>query len=276
MKEPQPLFLRERHKNMSDDFDSQLNITQSNNPSSSEKITTSSKIGGLPKTLATVSSAPQSPASHLKLVVSKDTKPSLKRPTSKAVSEPVYKSAPSLNHYFTAEVRRRSPDDFIMVAHDPFHYLRCELPLKFEEGEEGLSLVCQFPTIGDDELVDFIEEDEDLLGIVLITFNMHILQNLFSFCAAHKVKNLIIKATDEQFKGLGIYQEFIKHVDKMPTKQGMMMEITIPVHSNSRAECDEFMEDMTTQFRKTLWQEKITNSAIRDYLKANVRLSVVH
>jgi hypothetical protein len=171
----------------------------------------------------------------------------LKLVASTAVSEPVYKSAPSQRHYFTAEVRRRSPDDFIMVAHDPFHYLRCELPLKFEEGGEGLSLVCQFPTIGDDELVDFIEEDEDLLGIVLITFNMHILQNLFSFCAAHKVKNLIIKATDEQFKD-----------------------------SNSRAECDEFMDDMTTQFRKTLWQEQITNSAIRDYLKANVRLSVVH
>jgi hypothetical protein len=194
---------------------------------------------------------------------------------SKGVSEPVYKSAPSLNHYFTAEVRRRSPDDFIMVAHDPFHYLRCELPLKFEEGEEGLSLVCQFPTIGDDELVDFIEEDEDLLGIVMITFHMHILQNLFSFCAAYKVKNLIIKATDEQFKGLGIYQEFIKHVDKMPTKQGMMMEITIPVHSNSRAECDEFMDDMTTQFRQTLWQDYSSNPAIRNYLVANVRLSIV-
>jgi hypothetical protein len=61
-----------------------------------------------------------------------------------------------------------------MVARDPFHYLHCELPLKFEKIEKVLSLVCQFPTICDDELVDFIDGDENLLGITLISFHMQI------------------------------------------------------------------------------------------------------
>ena len=154
--------------------------------------------------------------------------------------------------------------------------LRCELPLKFEETEEALSLICQFPTIGDDQLVDFIDDDESLLGIVLVSFHMHILQNLFLFSAAHQVKNIIVKTTEEQFKGLGIHEELIRHVDKIPTKKGIAIEMTIPVHSDSLMLCDELMEDMTAQFRKTLWQEQKANPAIRDYLKTNVRFSVAH
>jgi hypothetical protein len=196
----------------------------------------------------------------------------LKPLQSNGISSPIQKSEPSPRHYFTAEVRKRSPYDFVMAAHDPFHFLHCELPLKFEQSEEALSLVCQFPTVCDEELIEFVEEDEDLLGIVLITFHMHILQNLFSFCAAHKVKNLIIKATEEQFKGLGIYQEFIKHVDKIPTKNEIAMEITLPVRVKA---CRESMDDMTTQFRQTLWQDYSSNPAIRNYLVTNVRLSIV-
>lgn len=196
-----------------------------------------------------------------------------------AVSEPIYKSLPSPKHYFMAEVRKRSPYDFIMAARDPFHYLHCELPLTFEEdqeeGKRSFSLVCEFPTIGDDALVAFIEGDEDLLGMILISFQMQILKNLFLFCAARKADKLIIQATEGQFHGLGIYGEFIQHVDKIPTKKGMDMEITIPFHAHSLKTCDEFMDNIMWKFRQTLWRDQRSNLAIRSYLKANVRLSVV-
>jgi hypothetical protein len=252
---------------MSEPLDSQPDATP-NNKLSSVKTTES-----LPE-------AP--PASHLKLVIPKDSSEISKASTlplklldSNTISAPVYKSVPSKSSYFTAEIRKRSPYDFVMVARDPFHYLNCELSLKFEESEKALSLVCQFPTICDDELVDFIDGDENLLGITLISFHMQILKNLFVFCRAHKVKNLIIKATEEQFAELGIYEEFIKYVDKIPTKQGMDVEITIPFHAQSLAECDEFIDDMMAQFRKTLWKEQSSNPTIRNYLKANVCLSIV-
>src|SRR5690606_34684866 len=102
-----------------------------------------------------------------------------------------------------------------------------------------------------------------------------ILKNLFVFCSAHKVQTLIIKATEEQFASLGIYEEFTQYVDKIPTKQGADVEIMIPIHSKSIEHGKEFMDNMMAQFRKTLWQDQSSNPAIRNYLKTNVRLSIV-
>jgi hypothetical protein len=242
---------------MSEFFDSQSDLIQSGD-SSPVRAT-----AAFPETCATEIKVS---APSLKLV-----------PT--IISAPVYESTSSQHQHFTAEVRKRSPYDFVMVARDPFHYLHCDLPLTFEENQwekkRSFSLVCQFPTICDEELADFINDDEDLLGITLITFHMQILKNLFVFCSTHQAHNLIIKATEEQFAALGIYHEFIKHVDKIPTKQGISIEITILIHSKSLAQCNEFIDDMMAQFRKTLWGAQSTNSAIRDYLKTNVRLSIV-
>lgn len=271
---------------MSQDSDFHFDCTQNDNPQPigtiafpPDETLSGSNVSVLPKALTAVS--PQSP-SHLKLVISRTPKmpsSSLKAVTSSAISDSVYRSAAAKNSNFTAEVRKRSPYDFLMVARDPFHYLDCELPLTFEEnqeeGKKSFLLVCRFPTICDDALVDFIEGDEDLLGIIMIQFQMQILENLFAFCTVQNVGNLIIRTTEEQFKELGIYQNFIKHVDKIPTKKGISIEMAIPVHSNSLTKCDKFMDDMTAQFRKTMWQDQSSNPAIRDYLKTNVRLSII-
>lgn len=194
---------------------------------------------------------------------------------SSGVFQPIHMITPEKNSYFTAEIRKRSPYDFIMVARDPFHYLNCELPLKIENIEDVPSIICQFPVISDQDLADFVDCNDDLFGIILVTFHMQILKNLFLFCGTHKIANLIIKASENQFAGLGIYEEFIKHVDKIPKKQGMNIEITIPVHTNSLADSEEFIDAVTAKFRKILWSDQKTNAAIRNYLKANVRLSIV-
>jgi hypothetical protein len=196
-----------------------------------------------------------------------------------AISAPVYTSMRSLKHYFTAEVRARSPYDFIMVAQDLFHYLHCELPLQFKANEEGkqtsLTLVSNFPTICNEDLVDFIDENEDLLGMILIQFHMHILQNLFLFCHHQGVQSLILEVTEKQFKELGIYREFIRSVEKNSTDEGIRLEITIPFYDSSLMTCSEFMDYIAAKFRKTLWKEQKASPAIRDYLKTNVRLSIV-
>lgn len=248
---------------MTNDFDSQPDVTQSDLIPLAE--------GESKSPCEEVTADPESPAA----ITPKGSNPPLKLVTSIAVSEPIHKSTPSTRHYFTAEIRRRSPDDFIMAARDPFHYLYCELPLKFEKNEGVLSLICQFPTICDDALVDFIEEDEDLLGMVLISFHMQILKNLFILCAAHTVQKLTLQVTEDQFEGLGIYEEFIKYVDKIPTKRGMTMELIIPFQSNSLEQCDELINTVTMEFRQTLWHDQSSNPAIRAYLKSNVRLSIV-
>jgi hypothetical protein len=252
----------EDNNNMTNDFDSQPDVPQSDKVPVSETGTTPSLE------VVVDFQASQAPAAN-------SFGPSLKLITLAAVSEPAHRSIDSPQHYFTAEIRRRSPHDFIMVARDSFHYLYCELPLSFEEGENGLSLICQFPTICDDELVGFIEENEDLLGMALISFHMQILKNLFLFCAAHKVQNLILQATEVQFEGLGIYQDFIKYVDKIPTTEGALLEITVPFSVSSLIKWEALMENIIQKFRKTLWQDQSSVPTIRNYLKANVRLSII-
>jgi hypothetical protein len=179
------------------------------------------------------------------------------------------------NSYFTVEIRKRSPHDFIMVARDPFHHLNCEIPLKFENIEDDISLICKFPEICEEEFVDFINCDDYLFGMILITFHMQILKNLFMFCRTHKVQNLIIKASKEHFAGLGVYEEFIKDIYKVPTMRGIGVEITIHVHSDRLTECDEIIDGIMAKFRKKLWKDQKTNADIRNYLKNNVRLSIV-
>jgi hypothetical protein len=211
-------------------------------------------------------------ANHLFLV--RMSQPSSQEPslTPNGLSAPVQGSEPSPRNYFTAEVRRRSPYNFVMAAHDPFHYLRCELALEFEENDGIQSLICQFPEICDEELSEFVEDDETLLGMALIQFQMQILQNLFVFCAAHNAGNLIIQTTEDQWSTLGIYKNFVKYADPIPMKGGAVMEVTLPVHVKA---CNESIDDITEQFRQTLWQDYSENQSIRNYLAANVRFSVV-
>jgi hypothetical protein len=250
----------EGNHNMINDFDSQSDATQGDETPVSK---TEPSLEVIVNFQASQAAAASNSSIPLKLI------------TSAALSEPAHRSIASSGHYFTAEIRRRSPDDFVMVAHDSFHYLYCELPLSFERGEDGLSLICQFPTICDDELVSFIEENEDLLGMVLISFHMRILKDLFLFCGAQKVQNLILQATEVQFEGLGIYQDFIRYVDKIPTTKGTLLEITIPFLASSLLKWEALMKDLTQKFRKTLWHDHSSDPAIRNYLKANVRLNII-
>lgn len=216
----------------------------------------------------------EQPLQTHRLFLVKMPQPSSEEPPlmSNGLSSPVQGSKPSPRNYFTAEVRRRSPYNFVMVAHDPFHYLRCELALEFEENDGIQSLTCQFPEICDEELSEFVEEDEMLLGMALVQFQMQVLQNLFVFCAAHNARNLIVKTTEDQWRTLGVYKNFVKYVDAIPMEKEADMEITLPVRLKA---CDESIDDITEQFRQTLWRNYSENQSIRNYLVANVRFSVV-
>ena len=245
---------------MPKDFDSQPNLPQDNNPSS-PKVSKPS--------LKTPIALPQKPHPALKLVVSNVISP--------ANLDPVQKSKPPQSRGFTAEVRKRSPYNFMVAARDDSHYLSCNLPLALEENKEGkaASAIVEFPSICSELLGDFIEDDEDLLGMILIQFHMQILKNLLLFCLSCKIQTLIIYTNENQAKQLGVYEDFIKHMDNVPLKNRIGVRLMIPVNAKVLEQCNNLIDDIVSRFRRMLWEGKASNSAMWDYLISNRHFSIV-
>lgn len=178
---------------------------------------------------------------------------------------------------FTAEVHRRSPYDFVMIAKDPFHGLHCELPLKFEKnkGNNGWTVTCRFPCICEEEMTELIQEDQTLLDMALTQFRLQVLKNLLLFCNAHNVDKLLIQVDGNYENLLLDYENFVSSQKMIPANQGMCVQMRIVVNTKAVHDCREFIEEMTEEFRQILWQEKGINPSIRDYLMSNVRFSII-
>jgi hypothetical protein len=172
---------------------------------------------------------------------------------------------------FAAEVCMRTPTLYTMAAREPYHYLRCNLPLEIEEDESSLSpvsIVCQFPPLSADHLKDFVEEDETLLGMILVQFQMKILKQLLLFCLNHSAETLMIQVGEDQGDYMGIYQRFVTYEDRIPMKSGKMIQMTIPVNPEILRKCTDFIDEIYEKFLQTLWRRQRKNAAIRAYLKS--------
>lgn len=213
----------------------------------------------------------QKKTSHLKLVVSNP--------------PPVQKEKPSQkvrrNTGFISEIRMRSPSQYILVASDPFHRLDCELVLELHDNEdehelEARSIVCHFPDIIAEGLSDFVQQDETLYAMILIQFQIKLLELVLLFCSNHDTLNLIIYANDT-FEGhaLGIYENLVAYenklpaISKIPTATGTKTQMLIPTTRETFDKCIDLMHHVSENFRKALWEEKGANPCIRGYLKSN-------
>lgn len=188
----------------------------------------------------------------------------------------IYTSVPSTRPYFLAEVQAYSSYDLVMIAQDLFHDLHCKIPLRFQavnQGEkEHLALISQFPMIGDCALGDTIEEDENLLGFVLICFHVFILENLILFCASQTVETLIINTMEAEYQVLEIYKDFSQSMKKTKTPKGNAVELTIPLYTESLRNCQKFMDIVMDKFCKTLRHNQRANPIIRNYLNQNMHI----
>lgn len=172
---------------------------------------------------------------------------------------------------FTTEVRNRGPYLYEMVLQDSSHCLQCNLTLEVEEAceiEPG-TVICHFPTIVDEQLKDFVEEDEILYGMIMVQFHMKVLEQLFLFCTNHYASRLTIYTDDDQADELGIYEDFLSHQDQTLTVQGEKTEMVIPVNQESYDAWIGFMTETSVKFGQELWREQRSNPVIRSYLKSH-------
>lgn len=227
---------------MPKDSDSKPNQSQSttDKPSLSEKTTSEKK------------------PSHLKLVVSNPDSAQDKAP---APSE----SAPS-NAGFTAGVRNIGPQIYEMNIQDPFHDLKCNLFLDIETDRGEMAVVCHFPNILN-ESNQFLEEDEMLYGVIMVQFQMKILEQLFLFCGDHEASRLMIYMDDAPAEGFEIYHHFLAHQDRNLTTDGEQTTMVISVNVETLDRLRSFMTENNLKLEQGLWREQRFNPAIRQYLK---------
>ena len=175
----------------------------------------------------------------------------------------------SSNTGFTAEIRKKGYDLYEMNLQDPFHDFGCDLILEIEARDGDTTVVCHFPTFLDDSH-KMLDEDETLYGIIMVQFQLRVLEELFMFCAVHDACQLIIYMDDSQAEGFGIYQNFLVHCDEALTERGEQTEMVIPTRK-AFAKWRNFIKKTNIELEQDLWREQRTNPVIRRYLMSRSR-----
>jgi hypothetical protein len=202
---------------------------------------------------------------ELKLVVSNP-------PLTQNAQSPLQSKTPKTE--FTVEVKNRGPYLYEMAIYEPSHYLECTLTIEIEESRDGLKpgqVICHFATIEDESLRDFVEEDETLYGMIMVQFQMKVLEQLLLFCGKHYVSQLILYTDDRQAEQLGVYEAFLIDQNQPLSMRGEKTEMVIPVNPKIFADWLNFMAQTTVKFMQELWREQPSNPIIRDYLKSLIR-----
>lgn len=171
---------------------------------------------------------------------------------------------------FTVNVYLKGPSLYEMTIQDPSHHLKCDLILEVEEpldDSDAGSVICHFPTISDEALNDFVEEDETLYGMLMIQFQIQVLEQLLLFCATHYASTLVIFADDDQADALGVYQDFLTYKDQTLTHKGEKTEMVIPADQETFDAWIDFMDQINKNFHQSLWRDQKANPVIRNYLK---------
>lgn len=168
---------------------------------------------------------------------------------------------------FIFKTKKIGQQVYEMTIQDPFHELECGLILDIERREGETIVVCHFPTFLD-KSHKILDEDETLYGIIVVQFQMKVLEQLFLFCANHNASHLIIYMDDTQAEGFGIYQDFLVYCDETLTGNGEQTEMVIPSDQKTFDKWRTFMNKTNLGFEQDLWRKQRTNPVIRRYLKS--------
>jgi len=169
---------------------------------------------------------------------------------------------------FRTEVQVKSSHLYVMVAQDLAHFLACDLILEIQDneleqeeagdevGQDALAsrkVICHFPRIDDEKLRKLAWEDVTLCRILMVMFQLKIMEQLLLFCTTHHAANLVIFADDDQANELGIYRDFLAHKDQTFTPKIEKTKMTISADPETFGAWLYFMEEVTIKFRQTLW-----------------------
>lgn len=179
---------------------------------------------------------------------------------------------------FLVDFQEFSQNLYVLRAKEMDHGLTFEMTLELKESypfsdnanEESYLvpvITCNFPHIDDEKLHHKVFGDEYLTRMLILKFQLKVLEQLFLFCEDKNVVKLIITFNEMNLGYIEAYRRFFFSEEQIITPKGEQTEIVIFTHVEIYDEIIDFIDETDNNFRQTLWQEQRFNPAFQQYLK---------
>ena len=190
---------------------------------------------------------------------------------------PIYALTQSPKQSFLWDFQEISLGIFIARFRDTFHELFFEITLELKDSllasddeEQYIEriLVGNFHSVDVQRLQQKVHWDEYLQGMILIQFQLKILEQLLLFCEEKHTTYLFLIFNEANQDYIEIYQRFIISKEEILSNHGEKIRISLPTDVSVYDELIDFMEEVDQSFRQTLWTEQRNNPIYREYLKS--------
>jgi hypothetical protein len=174
---------------------------------------------------------------------------------------------------FTCAIERAYPkkNHYTMESHHEFHFLHHTMSMEIvkDDNHMGKTLICQFPNIDIESLSVFVDDDDYLIGAILVHFQMNIMNELLRFCKLRGIENLIVKVDTFSLEGLAIYEDISCSRVAMVGAQEPITKICINVTEEILDDWQTSIDITLQETKMALWRDQAKNVSIRNYLKYN-------
>lgn len=189
-------------------------------------------------------------------------------------------SAGSVSEPLFFDIKEISSNLYVCKFHDLSHGLACELHLELKHNFLTLDVSAEedshltpvitgdFPYINVQKLNEKVLGDDYLQAMVLIQFQLKILEQLMLFCDDSEATHLILNFNEANLDYLEIYQQFLLSERDVMTSRGEQTQIIISSDAEVFDELVDFMDNFERDCRQVLWQDQNSNPTFRHYLKA--------
>ena len=128
-------------------------------------------------------------------------------------------------------------------------------------------IACDLPPIDVQKGQEKVFRDEYLYAMVIIQFQLKVLEQFLLFCEDKDAAYLVLNFKDNNPNCIEIYQRLAVSQKEIMMERGEQTEIIIPTDIETYDEVIDFMDKVDKQFRQALWRDQRTNLAFREYLK---------
>ncbi|MBM3633522.1 MAG: hypothetical protein FJX03_07490 [Alphaproteobacteria bacterium] len=183
-----------------------------------------------------------------------------------------------LQKTFLTDFQSFSENLYVFRAQDFDLQLTCEMTLELkealtcspEEGDEGEYLMpilsCNFPRIDTRRFNEKVCWDEYLQGMLMVQFQLKVLEQLFLFCEEKGAVNLMLTFNETNLDYLEIFQRFIISEEQVTIAEDELTIVGIPTHVENYDAVVDFMDDLDKNLYQTMWRDQKVNPAFRNYL----------
>ena len=100
----------------------------------------------------------------------------------------------------------------------------------------------------------------------MVQFQLKILEQLLLFCEEKDAVNLTLTFNETDLDYLEIYRRFFAFEEEVTTARGVQTKIVIQADVETYDDVIDFMDDVDTDLRQTLWHGQRMNPVFRKYL----------